>query len=134
MGQTALRQQFLLEHTTCFFLILSKNNVGVKRAQNLSSNEPEKKTHFVGLFFSLRLRRSAPCAPPDVPLTTGSTLCLSTFSFTNATMDDRPPPSSCSGNVGLTHFMMKQLQRSGKNYRNSTITTADNSRNFDEFY
>ena len=66
-------------------------------------HRPEKKTHFVGLFFLtglrpvLRLRRSTPsarcafgappsqldrpCAPPGVPRTTGSTLRLSTYSL-----------------------------------------------------
>ena len=48
------------------------------------SGNQKKKTHFVGLFFSLRLRRppsqlDRPCAMPDVPLTTGSTLRLSTY-------------------------------------------------------
>ena len=68
------------------------------------SGNQKKKTHFVGLktFLTglrpvLRLRRSTPsarcafgappsqldrpCSPPDVPLTTGSTLRLSTYSF-----------------------------------------------------
>ena len=54
------------------------------------SGDQKKKTHFVGLFFFtglravLRLRRppsqlDRPCAPPDVLLTTGSTLRLSTY-------------------------------------------------------
>ena len=63
------------------------------------SGNQKKKTHFVGFFFLcafgvLRLRRppsqlDRPCASPDVPLTTGSTLRLSTYSFTRHDMDDR---------------------------------------------
>ena len=75
--------------------------------------EPEKKDPLRGSFFSYRpsagtapsaqhafgalcLRRppsqlDRPCSPPDVPLTTGSTLLLSTYSFLwPDNMDDRP--------------------------------------------
>ena len=102
------------------------------------SGNQKKKTHFVGLFFLtglrpvLRLRRSTPsarcasgappsqldrpCSPPDVPLTTGSTLRLSTYSCGHDQhCTDNMVYSSCRGNVGLTHFLMKHLVRSGKN-------------------
>ena len=97
--------------------------------------KPEKKAPLHGSFFSyrpsagtapsaqhafgaLRLRRppsqlDRPCAPPGVPLTTGLTLRLSTYSFTTIIwVLDR----TGSGNVGLTHFLMKHLERSGKNF------------------
>ena len=38
---------------------------------------------------------------------------LSTYSFALIWTIDRSPPSSCSGNVGLTHFLMKHLGEVG---------------------
>ena len=58
-------------------------------------HETRKKNTFRGSFFFFApsappSQLDRPCAPPDVPLTTGSTLRLSTYSFELSTnMDDR---------------------------------------------
>ena len=97
------------------------------------SGNQKKKTHFVGLFFLtglrpvLRFRRSTPsaccafgappsqldrpCAPPGVPLTTGSTLRLSTYSFGQPdNMGARPDRV---GERFLNPLRMKHHLRSG---------------------
>ena len=100
-------------------------NVGLTHSlmkHPVRSGNQKKKTRFAGLFFLtglrpvLRLRRppsqlDRPCAPPDVPLTTGSTLRLSTYSFDQTdNMDDRPDRV---GERFLNPLRMKHHLRSG---------------------
>ena len=87
------------------------------RKTNLDFDKSEKKKKTLcGSFFFF-----APSAPP---LPTGSPLrparrpthdWIDAYPriayFWSDNMDDRSPPSSCLGNVGLTHFLMKHLVR-----------------------
>ena len=86
------------------------------------SGNKKKKTHFVGLFFLtglwpvLRLRRpplqlDRPCSPPDVPLTTGSTLPISVWPATNADRQYGGPDRV--GERFLNPLRMKHHLRSG---------------------
>ena len=86
---------YSLPNATMGDILFRSGNVALTHSLTkrlVRSGNQKKKTHFVGLFFLtglrpvLRLRRplsrlDRPCAPPDVPLTTGSTLRLSTYSL-----------------------------------------------------
>ena len=82
-------------------------------------------------FGAARLRRAAPsarppsqldrpCAPPGVLLTTGSTLRLGLSTYSFAQLIWMIEPLFQSGNVGLTHFLMKHLDEVGTRKKRPT--------------